>query len=450
MLRWSLLLILTAAIPLAAMTEDNLDDEVTSKFIIHYAIEVPANLEGRTVGLFVCFHGRGGKAPDCAHTVLETLKRTGLDQDYIVLGAKAAGEGWEEPDFVNVTKLIEWATKTYPINPRRRYTFGFSSGGWMSGSYAITHPELIASSIIHGAGIGMNHVQSAKDPEHLLLDFYTIAGEKDPDHLESARRGCAKLEQCGYRSILRQVEGLEHSTNCPDHNDDAIRWANNHRHKVAPLPAYDAEALKPLRKPGAVKDASADPALFAGLVRVGGAHGGATLAPFLDAKDPAVRALAAQANIDASFGVDAVPAVGKKLKDRDPAVRVAAIAALRVAANWRYRVAQEALAQVATDRGWDIGERRLAAEALGFAVRLQVRGRYEDPAMFRALVQLLDDDDQDLRTIAFTAIKACISSDYDANVAAKADRKSMLGKWREWLATIEPATEAVAGRKAGK
>ncbi|HYE04621.1 MAG TPA: hypothetical protein VEL07_03790 [Planctomycetota bacterium] len=448
LLRCALLVALACATPLAAMSEHNLDDEVTKTFIIHNAIEVPADLEGRTVGLFVCFHGRGGKAPDSAHTVLESLRRLGLDQEYVVIGAKANAEGWEEAnDFVNVTKLIAWATRTYPINPRRRYTFGFSSGGWMSGSYAITHPELIAASIIHGAGIGLDKVLPAKDPEHLLLDFYTIAGHKDPDHLESARRGCAKLEQCGYRSILREVEDLAHSTDCPPQNDDAIRWAHSHRHKVAPLPAYDADALKPLRKPGAVKDASAAPDVFASLVRVGGAHAGATIAPFLDTKDPAVRALAAQAHVDASFGVDAVPTIGRKLKDKDGGVRAAAIAALRVAANWRYRAAQDALAQIATDRGWDIAERRLAAEGLAFAVRLQVRGRYEDPGMFRALVKLLDDDDLDLRTIAFTAIRACIPSDYDPSVAAKADRRTMLGKWHEWLATLE--TPAVAGRKAG-
>src|SRR4051812_12513112 len=227
------------AAPLAALDEADLKDEVTHQFIIHYAIEVPANLGDRPVGLFVCFHGRGGQAPNEARTVLAALQRLHLDQEYVVIGCKSSKEGWEESgDFDNVTKLIEWATKTYPINPRRRYCWGFSSGGWMSGAYTLTHPELIACAVVHGAGVPVDKITEIKDAEHVQPDFYGICGLKDPDHRAAAGGGVTKLGALGSLSIRRGVEALPHSPVCPTYNDDAVRGAPRHRHKTAALPAY--------------------------------------------------------------------------------------------------------------------------------------------------------------------------------------------------------------------
>ena len=78
----------------------------------------------------------------------------------------------------------------------------------------------------------------------------------------------------------------------------------------------------------------------------------------------------------------------------------AAIQALGMYANWRYPAAQTALIQLATDKSADAADRVNATDALGYAVRLQVKGVRQDPAMFRALVTLLQDKDEPVRSAA--------------------------------------------------
>ena len=44
-------------------------------------------------------------------------------------------------DHEPIAKLIEWAKKTYPINPRRVYMYGKGEGGKISGELAMFHPD---------------------------------------------------------------------------------------------------------------------------------------------------------------------------------------------------------------------------------------------------------------------------------------------------------------------
>src|SRR6266581_3711558 len=62
----------------------------------------------------------------------------------------------------------------------------------------------------------------------------------------------------------------------------------------------------------------------------------------------------------------------------DPAIRVR-----EMYANWRYEAAQKALIQISTDRGADPLDRLHATDAIGSAVRFQVKGVRQDPPMFQ-------------------------------------------------------------------
>ena len=58
-------------------------------------------------------------------------------------------------------------------------------------------------------------------------------------------------------------------------------------------------------------------------------------------------------------------------------------------AGWRYEAAQKALIQLATDKSADPADRLNATDAIGYALRLQVKGVRQDPPMFEALFETM-------------------------------------------------------------
>ena len=100
-------------------------------------------------------------------------------------------------------------------------------------------------------------------------------------------------------------------------------------------------------------------------------------------------------------------------------------------ANWRSQAAQQALIQLATNKSADVNDRLSATDALGYAVRLQVRGVRQDPPMFQALVSLLTDKDEPIRATA-NAILAPVYQPASATPPLKAPA----GGWQNWLDEI--------------
>lgn len=73
-------------------------------------------------------------------------------------------------------------------------------------------------------------------------------------------------------------------------------------------------------------------------------------------------------------------------------------------ANWRSQAAQQILIQRATSKSLDIDARIAAADALAEAVKLQASGVQQDPPMFKALIELLRDENEPVRAVAFLAL----------------------------------------------
>ena len=120
----------------------------------------------------------------------------------------------------------------------------------------------------------------------------------------------------------------------------------------------------------------------------------------LDSTDANVRAAAAETCSHAIFDEATTAALTKKLTDPSIKVRQAAIRALAMYADWRYETAQQALIQLATNQNASAPDRLNATDAIGFAVRLQVKGVRQDPPMFQALVSLLQDKEEPVRATA--------------------------------------------------
>src|SRR5579871_5662846 len=117
---------------LRALVEDDLKDE-TGKVIVHYFVEAPANIAAagttdpaKQVGVIVCLQEHTEAPSADIYPVRMSLKRLGLSDSYVLLAVKAqsAGGGLGEADIAPIIKLVAWAQKTYPVNPRRIYAFG--------------------------------------------------------------------------------------------------------------------------------------------------------------------------------------------------------------------------------------------------------------------------------------------------------------------------------------
>src|SRR4051812_36510494 len=84
-------LLACAALPLAALEESDIKD-ASGKGVLHYAFEAPKELPppgttdpAKQLGLFLCFHEHDGKAPDEMHTIINTLARLKLSEQYVVI-----------------------------------------------------------------------------------------------------------------------------------------------------------------------------------------------------------------------------------------------------------------------------------------------------------------------------------------------------------------------------
>ena len=73
-----------------------------------------------------------------------------------------------------------------------------------------------------------------------------------------------------------------------------------------------------------------------------------------------------------------------------------------------------------------------ATDAIGYAVRFQVKGVRQDPPMFQALVWLLQEKDEPVRSTA-AGILAPI---YEPAAAGAQRRRSPEGGWEKWLDEI--------------
>src|SRR5690606_7637041 len=117
---------------LRAAEEVELKD-ASGNTIVNYIVEAPANVApagttdpARQVGVIFCFQEHTSAPGEDILPVRQSLKRLGLIDDYVLLAirAQSPGGGLSPADYEPVKELLEWAKKTYPVNPRRVYMYG--------------------------------------------------------------------------------------------------------------------------------------------------------------------------------------------------------------------------------------------------------------------------------------------------------------------------------------
>jgi hypothetical protein len=262
-------------------------------------------------------------------------------------------------------------------------------------------------------------------------EFYMVLGMRDfTHHITTVRDTYERVKDKGYHVIYREFEELGDRSYHPTSNDDSLRWATRLRNKNIPPSAEEMNLLKAF-------SASTPPTPVSGyypaLALVGGAPAGVVLEKLFLSSNAVVRAAAAETCNHGIFGEATTTALGKLLADPSPQVRNAALPALASYANWRSQAAQQILIQRATDQSLDLDARVDAADGLAQAVKLQATGVQQDPPMFQALVGLLSEKNEPLRTVAFLALAPV--RQYIVG-GSNEGQFPPVGGWQKWLDKI--------------
>jgi hypothetical protein len=425
--------------PIRAAQESELKDE-SGKTIVKYVIEAPEGIApaatsdpARQVGLILCFQEHDTPTGNDLFPVRQSLWRQGLLDKYVRLAAAPQGRKFGPADHQPLAKLIAWVKKTYPINPRRVYMYGKGEGSKISMEFMMTHPDVVTAAIGYswGAWLMPSELHEPLDFANSAPEIYLTLGRRDLDnHLSCVRDAYLRITAKGYHLIYREFDELGDRTYHPPSNDDALAWATRLRNKNIAPSAEEMKLLKAFQGP---TPAPVD-GYYPTLALVGGAPAGAVLEKLFASKDANVRAAAAETCTRGIFGQAAIAALANLTTDPSPKVRRATTRALAIYANWRYQAAQKALIQFALDRNADPLDRLNATDAIGYAVRFQGKGVVQDPEMFRALVTLLQEKEEPVRSAA----AGILAPLYEPGVAVSGTqrRRAPEGGWEKWLKEI--------------
>jgi hypothetical protein len=426
--------------PLGAANETELKDEA-GKTIIKYVIEVPDGLApagakdpAKQVGVILCFQEHDTPTGNDLFPVRQSLWRQGIAERYVLLAAAPQGRKFGPQDHEPLEKLIVWAKKNYPINPRRVYMYGKGEGAKISAEFMMTHPDIVTAAIMYswGAWLMPSELTGPLDFVNRAPEIYLTLGRRDlENHIACVRDAYTRLKSKGYHIIYREFDELGDRTYHPPSNDNAIAWATRLRNKNIPVSPEETALLQEFRgTPPAPVDG-----YYPTLALVGGTPAGAVIQKLLNSTHAEVRAAAAETCRHAIFDEATTVALTRMLSDPSSKVRETAIRGLATYADWRYQAAQQGLVRLATDQNADPAARLDATDALGYAVRLQVRGVRQDPPMFQALISLLQDKEEPVRATAFGILAPVYepSGHGDERVKAPPDG------WEKWLAGITAA-----------
>jgi len=423
--------------------DGELKHPTTKEFIIRYRAFVPEKLPAKNhLALLICFHGSTGSENGPADHMARSLKALGLDQQYMVLGLKSKNVGWEDVDEAPVLKAYDWATSVYPIDKRRVYLVGHSSGAHWDTRFGTKHMDIIAG-VMRWAG-GSVRLPTSKEGGPLMTEWYLVHGTKDDQNsITNTREGRDNLKAANYRYVLREILDGDHGNivRHPAVTTDMIWWMDALRHKTMALAPDDEKYLKQFAAAKTAAKLFADADTWNELLRIGGPHAGQVVAEAMTSDKPKVREFAAIACTKNRFaGEETVADLAKLLDDKTAAVRAAVITALGVQANWRSEAAQIALGKLALSsksKKVDLADRGEATVQLAKAATLPLLGNYDDDLpLWQALMALMNDERAEIRAAAFAPLKLAVpdGNGYDPGVTA-AERTGAIAKWEAWFQT---------------
>jgi dienelactone hydrolase len=428
---------------------DRVDGELKDadgNLVMRYSLRAPsrASERGNDLGLLLCFHGAGGNEQWLADPMLNALQSQGEAQ-IVVAALKSKGPNWSVEDEGNVLAFIDWAKRTYPIDPRRITIQGVSNGGWMVSHFGSRHPELVAGVVTLCGGNGFE--APAKRPSNAAetgFEYYIVHGTADEDvNVKHGRNISATLRANGFRYVYRELPGVGHDV-WGDENTrrDFAGWLTRIRHKTMPLPDTDRKALAEFSTRDEAERLLLTEDGANTLVRIGGLPAEKILVRALRSKNPQVRAASAKLFSRTATMPGAAKLLSGLLTDKDIGVRTAVIASLLRAGDWNDQDALQALCRFAGTRSYSAGERLNVVRALTTSFTFRCSPGPDNQLIHELLVHLLDDEDISLRAVAIDTLPEVEPARFAYDPAASpGERREAVQRWRRWYTELFAAID---------
>ncbi len=427
--------------PRTGFFKDVFKDPDTEKDLIRFCINCPDKLpDRRTMILLVYFHGCGGNEESFKWR--QYLAERGIKfPNTIWLGLKSAGRCWAGSDHDGVTKILDWMIKTYPVDERRIFTRGFSSGAFLQKTYSPKHHQRIAGAIQFGGGGKVG--KFIDDPANKGLEFYMSVGEADKFYQSGCIPAAESMEAAGIRFLLRPVIGYGHggvldgNSAINQHiSDDITQWMYALRHKTRGLYQEDLALLKKVNKMD-VEDVWKDKLLVDEMIRIGGHECTSFIMSNFKSKDKQniINAIKFCGKVNVSAATTTQIA-RYFLKDKDAEIRQEAGSVLNRLLNWRHKTAQMAIIEKIKGKKSEEKDVLQAIAGIKTYIDYQAYGSWRnDPHVYQGLVLALNNESKAVRSAAFAALKKANKDDgrgYDPNLDKK-ERKEGLRSWENWL-----------------
>src|ERR1051326_4984669 len=245
-----------ALAPLFAAQESELKNDAGNT-VLKYVIEVPPGIApagvadpARQVGLILCSQEHDTPTGNDLFPVRQSLLRQGLLDHYVLIAPAPQGRKFGPDDHQPIEKLIAWAKKNYPINPRRVYMYGKGEGSKISMEFMMMHPNLVTAAIGYswGAWLMPSELNQPLDFVNSAPEIYLTLGRRDlANHLSCVRDAYLRLSAKGYHLIYREFDELGDRTYHPPSNDNAIAGATSLRKKNLPLSPGEMGLLRAFR-----------------------------------------------------------------------------------------------------------------------------------------------------------------------------------------------------------
>jgi predicted esterase len=420
---------------------DRVDGELKDadgSLVMRYSLRAPrvAADSPTRLGLLLCFHGAGGSEQWLADPMLKALRTQGEVQ-FVVAALKSRGANWEREDESNIVAFIDWAKRTYPIDPRRVVIQGTSNGGWMVSYFGSRHPDLIAGVVTLCGGNGFE--APAKRPANAAetgFEYYIVHGTADEDvNVKHGRGISAALRTNGFRYVYRELPGVGHDVWSDERTRrDFAGWLTRLRHKTMPLTEAERKTLSAFSRRDEAERLLVTDAGAAALVRIGGLPAEKILVRALRSRQAQVRATAVQLFAHTATMPGATALIAGLLNDKDAQVRSAVIATLARAADWNDQDALRALCRFAGTRGLVPGERQMVLTALTASFTFRCSPSPDNHLIYETLVHLLEDDEPTLRSAAIAALPTVDPPRfaYDPS-GTPSERRESVHRWQRWF-----------------
>jgi predicted esterase len=397
-----------------------------------YDERIPAKPAAAKLGLILLFHGNTLSESSLIPSTMSKLEQAGVANQYVVVGMKSIGSGWENPDDAPVTAFIQHALTTYPIDRRRVIGMGYSSGCWYITRYAQAHPEFFAGAIGY---VGSQSGGPTKLAPDKVAGLYWVTGHKDGiQSVKEPRAAALRNISLGFPVVYHEEREMAHEFLWGQTGLDAVAWMQPLRAKGVELEADDSGFIDSFADEAKAKKQLGEAKTWMRIVAISGPPVFPVILQGLRSDKSPVQNNAATACTKVPINDEIAAELGRLLEGKDKKIKGPALTALMTQAAWNHQKAQQVLCVQALASGAALADRRAIALSLAQVVKLDLLGAFVYQRVLWTLVDLLDDEDAVLRQSAFVALEPAMTGGFGYQPGAnKAGRAAALDQWRGWV-----------------